>query len=83
MGFPIIKAVKAVAKIPLDVHLMVQEPDQYVEDFKKSGADLLTVHYEACIHLHRTIQLIKSNEMKAGVALNPHTSSTCIGRYSE
>ena len=72
-GFPIINAVKAVAKIPLDVHLMVQEPDQYVEDFKKAGADLLTVHYEACTHLHRTIQLIKSNEMKAGVALNPHT----------
>ena len=73
-GFPVIKAIKKHATKPLDVHLMIENPDQYVEEFAKCGADLLTVHYEACTHLHRTIQLIKSHGMKAGVALNPHTS---------
>lgn len=73
-GFPIVKAIKKHAKKPLDVHLMIVDPDRYVEDFAKAGADILTVHYEACTHLHRTIQLIKSHGMKAGVALNPHTS---------
>lgn len=72
-GFPVISAIKKHAKKPLDVHLMIVNPDQYVHDFKTAGADLLTVHYEACTHLHRTIQLIKSEGMKAGVALNPHT----------
>lgn len=72
-GFPVIEAIKKHAKKPLDVHLMIQNPDQYVEQFKKSGADILTVHYEACTHLHRTIQAIKEAGMKAGVALNPHT----------
>ena len=72
-GFPVIEAIKKHAKKPLDVHLMIQNPDQYVEQFKKSGADILTVHYEACTHLHRTIQAIKEVGMKAGVALNPHT----------
>jgi ribulose-phosphate 3-epimerase len=62
------------AKKPLDVHLMIVNPDQYVEEFKKVGAEYLTVHFEACTHLHRTIQLIKSHGMKAGVALNPHTA---------
>jgi len=73
-GFPVISAIKQHATKPLDVHLMIVNPDKYVEEFKKAGADVLTVHYEACTHLHRTIQLIKSNGMKAGVALNPHTN---------
>lgn len=72
-GFPVIKAIKKHATKPLDVHLMIENPDQYVEEFAKCGADILTVHYEACPHLHRTIQLIHSHGMKAGVALNPHT----------
>ena len=72
-GFPVIEAIKKHAKKPLDVHLMIQNPDQYIHQFQKSGADILTVHYEACTHLHRTIQAIKEAGMKAGVALNPHT----------
>lgn len=72
-GFPIMKAIHQYAKKPLDVHLMIENPDQYVEQFKKCGAEILTVHYESCTHLHRTIQLIKSHGLKAGVALNPHT----------
>jgi ribulose-phosphate 3-epimerase len=72
-GFPIVEQVKKYAKKPLDVHLMIVEPDKYVERFKEAGADILTVHYEACPHLHRTVQHIKSCGMKAGVALNPHT----------
>ena len=73
-GFPVLSAIKQHATKPLDVHLMIQNPDQYVAEFKKAGADMLTVHYEACTHLHRTIQLIKSEGMQAGVALNPHTN---------
>lgn len=73
-GFPIISAIKKQAKLPLDVHLMIVEPDKYIEQFAKAGADLLTVHYEACKHLHRTIQQIKEFGMKAGVSLNPHTN---------
>ena len=57
----------------MDVHLMIVNPDQYISTFKKIGADILTVHYEACTHLHRTLQAIKAEDMKAGVALNPHT----------
>jgi ribulose-phosphate 3-epimerase len=72
-GLPVVEAMKRHAKKPLDVHLMIANPDQYIADFKKVGADFLTVHYEACTHLHRTIQLIHQHEMKAGVALNPHT----------
>jgi ribulose-phosphate 3-epimerase len=72
-GFPVIAAIKKHATKPLDVHLMIANPDQYIEEFKKAGADILTVHYEACPHLHRTIQAIKAAGMKAGVALNPHT----------
>ncbi|WP_343534286.1 ribulose-phosphate 3-epimerase [Pedobacter sp.] len=72
-GFPVITAAKKHAKKPFDVHLMIVEPDKYIADFAKAGADLITVHYEACTHLHRTIQLIKSVGCKAGVALNPHT----------
>lgn len=72
-GFPVLAAIAKHATKPLDVHLMIANPDQYISDFKKAGADLLTVHYEACTHLHRTIQAIKDAGMKAGVALNPHT----------
>jgi ribulose-phosphate 3-epimerase len=72
-GFPVIEAIKKHATKPLDVHIMIQNPDDYIGDFKKFGADILTVHYEACRHLHRTIQSIKNHGMKAGVALNPHT----------
>lgn len=72
-GFPVMEAIKKHATKPLDVHLMIEDPDRYVLDFKKAGADILTVHYEACRHLHRSIQAIKAEGMKAGVALNPHT----------
>jgi ribulose-phosphate 3-epimerase len=72
-GFPVIKAIKAHATKPLDVHLMIVDPDRYIEDFKKAGASNLSVHIEACTHLHRTIQNIKHHGMKAGVAINPHT----------
>lgn len=72
-GFPVINAAKKHAKKPFDVHLMIVDPDRYVAGFAKAGADVITVHYEACTHLHRTIQLIKSVGCKAGVALNPHT----------
>ncbi|MBL56851.1 MAG: ribulose-phosphate 3-epimerase [Flavobacteriales bacterium] len=72
-GFPVMSAIKEHAKKPLDVHLMIVDPDRYISEFKKAGADVLTVHYEACTHLHRTIQAIKAEGMKAGVALNPHT----------
>lgn len=72
-GFPVISAITKHATKTMDVHLMIANPDQYIEDFKKAGADILTVHYEACPHLHRTIQAIQSAGMKAGVALNPHT----------
>jgi ribulose-phosphate 3-epimerase len=72
-GFPVINAVKKVAKKTLDVHLMIEQPDRYLEQFKQAGAEILTVHYEACTHLHRTLQAIKALGMKAGVSLNPHT----------
>jgi ribulose-phosphate 3-epimerase len=72
-GFPVIKAMRGLSNKPFDVHLMIVEPEKYAEEFKKAGADILTVHIEASPHLHRTIQLIKSFGMKAGVALNPHT----------
>lgn len=72
-GLPVISAIrKATTKI-CDVHLMIEEPGKYAEDFKKAGADVLTVHYEACPHLHRNLQQIRSLGMKAGIALNPHT----------
>lgn len=73
-GFPVVKAIKKHAQKPLDVHLMIVDPDRYLQQFKDAGADLLTVHLEACPHLHRTIQAIKALGMKAGVAINPHTS---------
>lgn len=73
-GMPVIKAIRPFSKKAFDVHLMIVEPDKYIKDFKNAGADVLTVHFEACTHLHRTIQAIKNEGMKAGVALNPHTN---------
>ncbi len=72
-GMPVISAIKKHALKPLDVHLMIVQPERYIADFKKVGADILTVHYEVSPHLHRTLQAIKNDGMKAGVALNPHT----------
>lgn len=72
-GFPVIKALKKYAQKPLDVHLMIVQPERYIQDFKDVGADILTVHYEASTHLHRTLGAIKEAGMKAGIALNPHT----------
>ena len=72
-GSPIMKVLKENAKKTLDVHLMIVNPDNYIENFAELGADILTVHYEACNHLHRTVQRIKDLKMKAGVAINPHT----------
>lgn len=73
-GFPIIDYVNKFAKKPLDVHLMIVDPDRYIQNFKNVGADILSVHFEACTHLHRTVQAIKDLEMKSGVVINPHTS---------
>lgn len=72
-GLPIVAQIKKIAEKPLDVHLMIVQPERYIEEFKKAGADILTVHLEASTHLHRTLQQIKACGMKAGVALNPHT----------
>ena len=72
-GMNIVKTMKGIAEKPLDVHLMIVEPDKYLEEFRNAGADVLTVHYEACPHLHRTLGYIKELGAKAGVAINPHT----------
>ncbi len=72
-GMPIMASLLKSKQKPFDVHLMIEKPERYITDFKKHGADILTVHYEACTHLHRTVQAIKNEGMKAGVALNPHT----------
>ena len=73
-GMPVLDAINKHAKKTIDVHLMIVDPDRYIATFKKLGTDVLTVHYEACTHLHRTLQAIKAEGMKAGVALNPHTN---------
>ncbi len=73
-GMFIVQAIRRLASKPLDVHLMIVEPERYVERFREAGADIITVHYEACTHLHRVIQQIKATGAKAGVAINPHTS---------
>ncbi|MDQ0230579.1 ribulose-phosphate 3-epimerase [Metabacillus malikii] len=73
IGPLIVEAIRPITNLPLDVHLMIDNPDLYIEDFVRAGADIITVHVEACKHLHRTIQLIKSTGIKAGVVLNPHT----------
>lgn len=72
-GMPVLEAIARHAKKTIDVHLMIVDPDRYIATFKNLGADVLTVHYEACTHLHRTLQAIKATGMQAGVALNPHT----------
>lgn len=72
-GFPVIKSIQNLATKPLDVHLMIVQPERYIKDFKAVGAAILSVHYEACTHLHRTIHAIKEEGMKAGIAINPHT----------
>lgn len=73
-GMPVLEAINKHAKKTIDVHLMIVDPDRYIKTFKDLGTDILTVHYEACTHLHRTLQAIKAEGMKAGVALNPHTN---------
>ena len=77
-GMPVIKSIKKYAKKPLDVHLMIEKPERYIKDFSNHGADILTVHFEACNHLHRTIDAIKQAGMKAGIAINPHTSPNAL-----
>ncbi len=77
-GMPVIKSIAGNATKPLDVHLMIIDPDRYIKTFASLGANILTVHYEACPHLNRTIQAIKAEGMKAGVALNPHTNTNLL-----
>tara|TARA_B100001939_G_C16740874_1_gene529679 strand:+ start:133 stop:783 length:651 start_codon:yes stop_codon:yes gene_type:complete len=77
-GIPVIKAINQHTLKPLDVHLMIEKPERYITQFKEAGANILTVHYEASTHLHRTLQAIKDEGMKAGVALNPHTNVELI-----
>ena len=77
-GMPVLQAISKHAKKTIDVHLMIIDPDRYISTFKKLGADVLTVHYEACTHLHRTLQAIKAEGMQAGVALNPHTNVSLL-----
>ena len=77
-GMPVVKAIKEHAKKPLDVHLMIVDPDRYIHTFAQLGSNFLSVHYEACTHLHRTVQAIRQEGMKAGVALNPHTPITVM-----
>ncbi|HRU94489.1 MAG TPA: ribulose-phosphate 3-epimerase [Anaerolineae bacterium] len=80
VGVPVVAALRRVTRLPLDVHLMIAEPVRYVEDFARAGADILTVHPEADVHLHRTLQRIRALGIRAGVALNPGTSETAL-RY--
>ena len=77
-GFPVIRQIKKVASKPLDVHLMIVDPDRYLEAYRDAGADWLTVHYETCTHLHRTIQRIRELGMKPAVSLNPHTDVSLL-----
>jgi len=77
-GFPVLKYINKLASKPLDVHLMIVNPERYFEEFKKFGANMLTVHYEAGVHLHRSIHAIKELGMKAGISLNPHTSVSLL-----
>jgi len=82
-GFPVLAAIDRYAKKPLDVHLMIVDPDRYLQQFKDCGAHTITVHYEACTHLHRTVQAIKDVGCKAGVALNPHTPVALLNEIIE
>ncbi|WP_298826225.1 ribulose-phosphate 3-epimerase [uncultured Planococcus sp.] len=79
----VLNAIRPLTKLPMDVHLMIENPDQYIEEFAKAGADFITVHVEACPHLHRTIQLIRSLGVKPGVVLNPHTPIETIQHVLE
>ena len=83
MGPIVVEALRPVTKLPLDVHLMIENPDDFIESFAKAGADYITVHFEACPHLHRTIQLIRSFGVKPGVVLNPHTPIESIQHVLE
>lgn len=78
IGVPVLKSLNEVAQIPLDVHLMIENPDQYIDQFNVSQTEIITVHAEACTHLHRTVQMIKSLGVKAGVAFNPATPIDCL-----
>src|SRR5699024_5695072 len=78
IGPLIVEAIKPVTSLPLDVHLMIENPDTYIPDFASAGADIITVHQEASVHLHRTIQLIKDQEKKAGVVINPSTPAETL-----
>jgi ribulose-phosphate 3-epimerase len=82
-GFPVLEAIRKNTEKVCDVHLMIQDASKYIEDFKKSGADILTVHFEACLHLNRTIEQIKNTGMKAGVALNPSTPVSFLSEVIE
>lgn len=82
-GFPVLASINHYAKKPLDVHLMIVNPDQYLKQFKDLGAAIITVHYEACTHLHRTVQAIKDLGCKAGVAINPHTPVSVLSDIIE
>ena len=81
LGPGIVKCLRPHTELPFDVHLMIENPDQYIKDFKEAGADIITVHVEACRHLHRTLQLIKQYEMQCGVVLNPHTPREMIKHF--
>lgn len=83
IGAPIVRALRPVTTLPLDVHLMIENPDSFIEEFADAGADIITVHAEACPHLHRTIQLIKSKGTKAGVVINPGTPVEAIKHVIE
>ena len=72
-GIPVVKAIKKHTQKPLDIPLMIEKPDRYIQEFKDAGANILTIHFEACNHLHRTIETIKNENMQAGIAINPHT----------
>ncbi len=82
-GFPVIRYIKLAAKKPLDAHLMIIDADRYLEEMRNVGADIITVHYEACTHLHRTLSKIRSLGAKAGVALNPHTPVSLLEDIAE
>ena len=83
MGALVVDAIRPHTKLPLDVHLMIEQPDQYIESFAKAGADIITVHVEACRHLHRTLHYIKSFGLQCGVVLNPHTPISTIEHLLE
>ena len=82
-GMPVIKAIRPLSDKPFDVHLMIAEPERYIEDFKKAGADILSIHLEASTHLHRSLQAIRQCGMKSGVALNPHSPVESIEHVLE